>query len=97
MTSARTRTARLTGGVVDVIGHPVALCIATLAGIAVVVQVENAWEPVPFALAITATIGGLLVAVTRRLVFSFYMAWWLMAVFTAVSLAKYQYFLHLSF
>ncbi len=90
MTSARTRTAYLAGRIVDLIGRAGVLCLAALAGTAALFQVENAWEPVPFALAITATIGGVLLVASGRLVFSFYMAWSLVAVLTAMSLVKYQ-------
>ena len=72
------------------LSHPVALLLVNVAGIALAFGAENVWATVPFALTVVAVFASLLFLVTARLAFSIYSAWAAVALFTAVSAAKYK-------
>ena len=72
------------------ITHPVTLVAVCLAGIAVSYSAENALATVPFAMAVLATIAASLFLISKRLAFSIYVAWMLVAIETLVSAIKFQ-------
>ena len=70
--------------------HPWALALVSLAGVFCAGRVEHEWLSVPFCMALVAALAGFLFLASRRLAFSVYAGWAIIAFFTAVSAVKFK-------
>lgn len=70
--------------------HPAMVAAVTALGLAALLEMENEWFTMPFSIAVFASIAAALFLVSRRLAFSVYAAWALLASVTVVSFIKFR-------
>ena len=70
--------------------HPAVLIVVSVAGAIFARDAENEWLSVPFALAVTATVAGLMFVWSGRPAFSILLGWMTVGLLTVISATKYK-------